>query len=65
MVHTAMWPVGAILPRDPGLSVGGDRKEDGESFGYLALFCHSPSSKRKDLKVFIIQNHPVPSCQSQ
>lgn len=49
MVHTAMWPVGATLLREPHLSVQGARKEEDESLDILLFL--SPKLKEKGLEV--------------
>lgn len=51
MVHTAMWPVGAILPRETELSVQRDRNEKDESLD--SFFPFPPNLKDKELDSFL------------
>ena len=59
MVHTAVWPVGAVLPREPFLSVQGARKEEDESLDIL--FFLSPKLKEKGLEVLYYFENFLPT----
>lgn len=63
IVHTAMQPVGAVLPREPELSVQGDRNEKDESLD--SFFLSSPHNlKEKELEFFKLLSWNLPARHS-